>query len=351
MSRLAPLAVLLAVIACVQPPRYDVGTVDQAALAAELALQETALRETLQRVNQTFSPLVVAGVPLCDDTTPFYGFSLSPSEPLRVREVGPGTPADQAGLLSGDKIAAVSGEIVTTRAERNRSRARARPGQVWRPLPTIEAALAGRATAFRVLRDGAMHNLTIQPETRCAYGVRLLNSEQVTAYADGTFVYVTRGMVEFVQSDAELQFVMAHELAHNAARHLEAAEHNAEVGSFWGALAGAVLDAATGTRTNTRRGTRRGGQAGVVAYGQDFEREADYLGAYFLARGGIALDGLEDFWRRMAEESGYQSLRPNPNASHPTYPERVVRLRAVVREIRGKQAGGVPIMPNIRVRR
>lgn len=84
------------------------------------------------------------------------------------------------------------------------------------------------------------------------------------------------------------------------------------------------------------------------AYSQDFEREADCLAVYLLARAGADLSGLEAFWRRMAEGAGYQSLQADEDGSHPSYPERAVRLRAAVFEVEGKMQRREPLMPNVR---
>ena len=84
------------------------------------------------------------------------------------------------------------------------------------------------------------------------------------------------------------------------------------------------------------------------AYSQDFEREADYLAVYFVARAGVDLSGLEAFWRRMAEGAGYQSLQPQEDGSHPSYPERAVRLRAALLEVQGKIERREALMPNVR---
>src|SRR3989337_2149873 len=49
---------------------------------------------------------------------------------------------------------------------------------------------------------------------------RILNQKEVNAISlPGGFIYVTRGMLRFVQSDDELAFVLAHEVAHVNQRH------------------------------------------------------------------------------------------------------------------------------------
>src|SRR5262249_1990330 len=84
---------------------------------------------------------------------------------------------------------------------------------------------------------------------------------------------------------------------------------------------------------------------GAQMFSQDFESEADYVGMYFLVRAGYPMNGVEDFWRRMAVE--------NPRGvrlaySHPTYAQRFVALPAVRQEITEKITTGAPLVPNMR---
>ena len=137
------------------------------------------------------------------------------------------------------------------------------------------------------------------------------------------------------------RYMLAHELAHNGAGHVDARRRN----TLFGAIVGAVTDAVLGLPGTM---TRIEAESGMRAYSQDFEREADYLAVYFLARAGADLSGIEGFWRRMAEGAGYQALQPDEEGSHPSYPERSVRLRAALLEVQGKMQRGEPLMPNVR---
>src|SRR5258708_37675708 len=54
------------------------------------------------------------------------------------------------------------------------------------------------------------------------YHFGILDSEVVTAYAmPGGFVFITRGALANMSSEAELAGVLAHEIAHVEGRHLE----------------------------------------------------------------------------------------------------------------------------------
>ena len=135
MFRTFAIATLLIIAACTTGPRYEIGTVDSAALAAEIALQGEELRGVLLRLGTTFAPLVANGVPLCADIAPYYGFSLSdePDERRVVRYVDFGSPAEVGGLMVGDRIDMIDGERVATREEIQRTRRGLRPGMTYRP--------------------------------------------------------------------------------------------------------------------------------------------------------------------------------------------------------------------------
>ena len=79
---------------------------------------------------------------------------------------------------------------------------------------------------------------------------------------------------------------------------------------------------------------------GAIAFSQDFEREADYVGLNILAASGRPTSAAPGFWRRMAQE--------NPGSitfatSHPTTAERYVRLDQWGREIDKQLTAGQPL--------
>ena len=80
----------------------------------------------------------------------------------------------------------------------------------------------------------------------------------------------------------------------------------------------------------------------------DFEREADYVGMYILARAGLPLDMVPGFWSQFAQ------INPTPisyASTHPTTAERFVRLQQTIEEIERKRAAGEELMPELRVGR
>ena len=63
-------------------------------------------------------------------------------------------------------------------------------------------------------------NLVRNSDAKVPFTIKVIDSEEVNAFAlPGGFFYVNSGLIKLAQSEAELAGVMAHEIAHVAARH------------------------------------------------------------------------------------------------------------------------------------
>ncbi len=174
-------------------------------------------------------------------------------------------------------------------------------------------------------------------EPICDYVFALDPSDELNAYANGEAVVVTQGMLRFAQRDEDLALVLGHELAHNTQRHMDKQRQNqaagALVGGLLGALAGINL-ADTGARV------------GAGAYSQEFESEADYIGAYYAARAGYEVRGSADLWRRMAVRNP-QSIHL-AGTTHPSTAVRFLAMEQTTTEIAAKQRDGRPLLPEFK---
>ena len=149
-------------------------------------------------------------------------------------------------------------------------------------------------------------------------------------------IYVSRTLLMMLNSEAELANVLAHEIAHVAARH--AAQRHAHQSTFGVAtLLGNLASGADDTKGSRREGT--GGAFGIAAYGRNQEREADYIGQDIVVRAGVDPTAMAQVLRTLQSErrrgEGY-----NPESSyfltHPTSLERIAEnaTRAQIREWR-----------------
>jgi len=84
---------------------------------------------------------------------------------------------------------------------------------------------------------------------------------------------------------------------------------------------------------------------GGTRYTRPFESEADYVGLYYMARAGYSLEKVEEVWRRLALTNPKSVARAK---THPTYPNRYLRIAATRDEIETKKAKGEILLPNFK---
>ena len=166
------------------------------------------------------------------------------------------------------------------------------------------------------------------------YHFTIIDSTQVNAFAlPGGYIYITRGMLAYLNSEAELAAVLGHEIGHVTARHSVRQQSTTAVTG----ILGAVLAASTGIQ-GADSVTNMAGTAIVRGYGREHELEADRLGAEYLARSGYdpeamlqvvsILKNQEAFETAAAKKEGRQA-----NVYHglfSTHPDNDARFREVI---------------------
>jgi len=118
-----------------------------------------------------------------------------------------------------------------------------------------------------------------------AYRFVVIDSANVNAFAlPGGYVYISRGILPYLNSEAELAGVIGHEIGHVTARHsvqrLSAAQGAQIVISVAQIFVPAIRTQAGGLAVDVL------GSALLSGYGRDQELQADQLGATYLARTG-----------------------------------------------------------------
>jgi predicted Zn-dependent protease len=175
----------------------------------------------------------------------------------------------------------------------------------------------------------------------CDVPIEINWEEGANAFTDGERIVIDRGMLNLASSDEELAAVIGHELAHVLSGHIAAKQTNA----IGGGVGGLLLDiafAAAGVNTGGAF-TQAGMQIGAAAYSQDFEREADYVGAYFADAAGYDVAAASQIWRRIGSVDA-RSL--SFAGTHPTTPERFVAITNTAAEIRNKRANAEVMAPS-----
>jgi predicted Zn-dependent protease len=171
------------------------------------------------------------------------------------------------------------------------------------------------------------------------YQFAVVDSPEINAFAlPGGYIYVTRGILAYLNSEAELAAVLGHEIGHVTARHSVqqmSAATAANVGaSVLQILVPQVRNSAGDLLINTLGGALLSG------YGREHELEADRLGAEYLARTGYdpqamikvvgVLKNQELFDNEVAKAEGREPRRYH--GLFATHPDNDTRLQEVVRE-------------------
>jgi hypothetical protein len=248
----------------------------------------------------------------------------------RVIHVVPDSPAQKAGLQVGDEIQ----EAKEKRAIAEEAHA---AGKMDPSIPPDE-----RVLRMGILRNGERIEIVLNAVECCECETQVIPVDDVNAFTDGKTVYVTRGMMKFVDSELELATVVSHELAHKFREHPEDQRKNMTAGVGAGLvfdIAAAIFGVNTGGAFS-----KLGGQVGQTAFSKDMEREADYVSMYILARSGYEYENAPNIFRKLAyTEPGM--IETKYATSHPSTAERFVALEKTAEEIKVKTAKGLPLMP------
>jgi predicted Zn-dependent protease len=168
-------------------------------------------------------------------------------------------------------------------------------------------------------------------EGECTF--TLVNSDVVNAFAvPGCYIYITRGLMGIVNSEAELASVLAHETGHIVAAHNRRQQRR----SLWRSLGVLAVGVLTGNEDLTRL-AGRAAEYFTLRYSRKQEYEADDLGIRYLAAAGYdpyaAGDMLGALGRHeafMARTRGRDEARAIPEwaRTHPLAGNRVERAAA-----------------------
>ncbi len=111
----------------------------------------------------------------------------------------------------------------------------------------------------------------------------VLDSPDVNAFAlPGGYIYITRGIMAYLNSEAELAGVLGHEIGHVTARH-GVRQQSASTAAGLGAILGSILVPGMNNQAGATV-LQQLSQSLVAGYGRDHELESDRLGAEYLAK-------------------------------------------------------------------
>ncbi len=137
---------------------------------------------------------------------------------------------------------------------------------------------------------------------------------------------VTASLLEEVRNSDELALILSHEAAHHVEQHLARRQRSAMAGAL---VMGELVALGGADAASVRRARDMGADLGARVYSQEFELEADALGARLAYMAGFDPIRGTGFLQRMPE--GHHHLL----STHPPAAERIALIRRVTAQMRG----------------
>jgi len=175
-------------------------------------------------------------------------------------------------------------------------------------------------------------NLVRNSDAQVPFTIKVIDSDEVNAFAlPGGFFYVNSGLILAADEEAELAGVMAHEIAHVAARHgmRQMTRANwAQIGTipliFIGGGIGYGIYEAAGF----------GLPLTFMKFQRNFEAEADYLGLQYMYKTGYDPQAFIAFFEKIqAKEKKKPGTLAKAFASHPQTPDRIEKSQQEIATI------------------
>jgi predicted Zn-dependent protease len=174
----------------------------------------------------------------------------------------------------------------------------------------------------------------------------LESASEPNAWALPGHTAMNRGLLQYLENEAQFAFVMGHEMGHVAARHSAARQSRATLGSAGLGVLGAAADVAgLGAAGGLAVGAAGAGtQLFLLSYDRGQELQADQLGALYMARAGydpgeairshqVLNEAIDKHLANLGQRRSDPSAMSQILSTHPRHEERVAELRTYIEKI------------------
>lgn len=174
-------------------------------------------------------------------------------------------------------------------------------------------------------------NLVRNSDAKVPFTIKVLDAQEVNAFAlPGGFFFVNSGLILRADTEAELAGVMAHEIAHVAARHGTRQASRGQIIN-WASIPLIFMGGWTGYAI--RQGAGFAIPMTFLTFSRGFEREADTLGIQYLYKTGYDPTAFVDFFEKIQT---LEKRKPGTMAkvfrSHPLTEARIKNAQKNIQE-------------------
>ncbi|HXF26060.1 MAG TPA: M48 family metallopeptidase [Bryobacteraceae bacterium] len=175
-------------------------------------------------------------------------------------------------------------------------------------------------------------NLVRNSDAKVPFTIKVIDSDDVNAFAlPGGFFFVNSGLILHADNEAELAGVMAHEIAHVAARHGTRQATRGEIAQlatipliFMGGWTGYGIQEAASVLI----------PMGFLKFSRGFESEADMLGLEYMYKAGYDPEAFVDFFEKIESlEKKKPGTISKVFSTHPPTEDRIKNAQKNIQEL------------------
>ena len=295
-----------------------------------------ANQEKLYRIA---APLLVKNAPLCKSATRnIMGFTAKNqysysselaqtanklfklTDHLQVVSILEGGGAERAGIKRGDIFLKVQNQTIPTGINAEIETARL--------LSTLMSHSANLPISIE--RNKQVYNFNIPLTLACAFNLELGNSDVIHAFNDGRRILITRGMLQVLNTDAELAAIIAREIAHSALKHTASLQMTASAAQAIDGLIPVLRNNVGDTAIKD-----------LKAMPSNLDQAADRIAIAMLVRAGYEAEQLPLSLQKLAAIKNNEKY----TVAHPLTNERLKLMQEVIVQVKQKPSVGKSSAP------
>jgi predicted Zn-dependent protease len=195
--------------------------------------------------------------------------------------------------------------------------------------------------------EGIVRNLhRVSHRSNLPVDFTLESASEPNAWALPGHTAMNRGLLQYLENEAQFAFVMGHEMGHVAARHSAARQSRATLGSAGIGVLGAAADVAgLGAVGGVAVGAAGAGtQLLLLSYDRGQELQADQLGALYMVRAGydpreairshdVLNQAIDAYLANLGQRRSDPSAMSQILSTHPRHEQRVAELQAYIQKL------------------